>query len=161
MAQFDLKNAVLKIKDGTTPTANELTIVVGEGNLSYTERVNREYINNRGVIHGVRDGDEEPLDVSLEFMWEFLRANGADPPTVEDALKKRGNASSWATSGTDVCEPYCVDIEIVYTPVCAGVDAETILLNEFRYEELEHDLRGGTVSVTGKCKIKEATVSRG
>jgi hypothetical protein len=94
-------------------------------------------------------------------MWEFLMADVGDPPTVEDALKKRGNASTWETSGADACEPYAVDIQVVYTPVCAGVDPETILLQEFRYEELEHDLRGGTVSVSGKCNVKEASVSRG
>ena len=161
MAQIDLKNAVIKIKDGTTPTANELTVIVGEGNLTFTERVNREYTLDRGLIHGVRDGDEEPMDVSMEFMWEFIKADTGNPPTVGDALKKRGEAASWVSSGADLCEPYSVDIQVVYTPQCAGVDTETLILPEFRYEELEHDLRGGTVSVSGKCNAKQATVSRG
>lgn len=161
MAQIDLKNAIIKIQDGATPTPNEMTIIIGEGNLSYTERVNREYVLDRGVIHGVRNGDEEPVDVSMDFMWEFIRAATGEPPTVEDALKKRGEASNWVSSGSDPCEPFCVDIVVIYTPPCAGVATETIILKEFRYEDLEHDLRGGTVSVSGKCNVREATVTRG
>jgi hypothetical protein len=157
MAQIDLKKAVIKIKDGGT---EELTIIVGEGNLTYTERKNREYILNRGLIHGVRDGDEEPVDVSMEFMWEFLLADSGETPTVEDALKKRGEAATWVTTGADACEPYCVDIEVEYTPDCAGVKKEIITLGEFRYEELDHDLGAGTVSVSGKCNIAGATSVR-
>jgi hypothetical protein len=137
-----------------------MTIVVGEGNMSYTEKVAREYLLDRGVIYGVRDGDEEPVDVSFEFMWEFLKASTGDPPTVEDALKHRGEAVAWVTSGADPCEPYCVDIEVTYTPVCAGVETETITFAEFRYEELDHDMSAGTISITGKCNIKEPVVVR-
>jgi len=160
MAQIDFKKATVKIKDGTTPTPNELTVVIGEGNLTYTERVNREYTLDRGVIYGVRDGDEEPMDVSLEFLWEFLTASTGETPTIEDAFKNRGEASAWVTSGDDPCEPFAVDIEVVYTPDCPGVENETIVLPEFRYEELEHDFDAGSVSVSGKCNAKEATVSR-
>ena len=36
-AIFDLKNATIKIKDGTATTPNEITINIGEGTLSYSE----------------------------------------------------------------------------------------------------------------------------
>ena len=161
MAQIDLKNAIIKILDGTSPTPKDLEVIIGEGNLTFSEKRNMEYKLNRGRIYGVREGDEVPVDVSMEFMWEFLRSAVGVPPTVEDALKKRGEAITWVSSGADPCEPYCVTIQIIYTPPCAGAQIETVTLNEFRYEELNHDLRGGTVSVTGKCNIKQALTTRG
>lgn len=161
MAQIDLKYATINILDGTTPTANQLEVIIGEGNLTYKESRNVEYKLNRGLIDGVRLGDEVPVDVSLEFRWEFLRASTGNTPTVEDALKQRGEASSWVTSGADPCEPYCNDLVIIYTPQCGGVEIETITLGEFRWESLDHDLRAGTVSVQGKCNIRIATVTRG
>jgi len=160
MAQIDLKNAVIKIMDGTTPTPNEMEVVIGEGNLNYTERRNIEYKLNRGLIDGVREGDEVPVDVSLEFRWEFLRASVGDPPSVEDALKQRGEASTWVTAGADACEPYAVTLVVIHTPPCGGAEVETITLGEFRWEELDHDLRAGTVSVNGKCNIRYATITR-
>jgi len=98
--------------------------------------------------------------VKLDFIWEFLKASTGDTPTVEDVLKKRGEASTWVTSATDICEPYAVDIEIEYTPVCEDVDREIITLADFRYEELSHDLKAGTIAMTGKCNITEPTVVR-
>lgn len=157
MAQFDLKNAVIKIKDGGT---EELEVIVGDGNLTYDEKKAREYVMNRGKIYTVRDGDEEPLEVSLDILWEFLKASSGEPPTIEDALKNRGEASTWVSTSTDPCEPYCVDIEITYSPNCTGVENEVILLKYFRYENLNHDLKAGTVSTSGKCNVVEATVTR-
>jgi hypothetical protein len=48
-AQIDLKNVTIKIVDGATP-ANELEIKIGEGNLTYSEKVNRQYIKDRGPL---------------------------------------------------------------------------------------------------------------
>jgi hypothetical protein len=45
--------------------------------------------------------------------------------------------------GADACEPYCVDIEIVYTPPCTGVKAERILLEEYRWESPQPRPQGG------------------
>jgi hypothetical protein len=139
---------------------NELTIKVGEGNLTYSEKQNVEYKKDRGLLDTVRLGDEEPLDVSFEFWWEFLKASTGGTPTIEDVLKKRGEAADWVTTSDDECEPYCVDIVVLYTPPCSGEDAEEIVLREFRWESLNHDLKAGTISVSGKCNVKEAEVTR-
>ena len=113
------------------------------------------------MLDNVRVGAEEPMDVSFDFVWEFITASsGSGVPSIEDALKKRGEASGWITTSADVCHPYCVDLEIFYTPPCGGAEKERIVLNEFHYETLEHDLRAGSVSCTGKCNTKEAVVTR-
>lgn len=141
---------------------HELEVNVGEGTLSYTEKRNMEYKKNRGVLDTVREGDEEPVDVKLDAQWEFLRSvSGAATPTIEEALKNVGQASGWVTSASDTCEPYAVDVVIVYTPPCEGIPDETITLQDYRWESLEHDAKAGTISTSGKCNITQATVVRG
>jgi len=118
---------------------HNLIVKIGEGNLTYSEKRKIDYVLDRGRLDTVRQGDEQPVEVKLDFMWEFLRAATGDPPTVEDALKQRGNAANWISSSSDPCEPYCVDIIIDYIPPCGGIDSERIILADFRYEDLAHD----------------------
>ena len=159
--KVDLKNATIKIKDGTTPVPNELEIKIGEGNLTFVERVEREYSRDKGLLDTVRNGDQQPVDVNLEFVWEWLKADTGEPPTPIDALKRRGTAAAWLSSSSDSCEPYCVDIEIYIDADCDdGTRPEVILLPDFRYEELNYDLSAGQVAVTGKCNVTDATVTR-
>lgn len=164
MPVIDLKKVTFNIKDGDSP-ANEVEVKIGEGNLSYTERRNMEYLKDKGLLDTVREGDEEPVDVRFDFQWEYLTSDsGATVPTVEEALKREGEAAAWVTSATDGCEPYAVDLEIVYAPDCTGGgvtnEDETILLADFRWEELEHDIRGGSVAATGKSNVTRAAISR-
>lgn len=139
---------------------HQLQIRVGEGNMQWTEKRSVMYTKDRGRLDTVKLGDEEPVEVKLDFTWEFLKADTGETPTIEDALKKRGEASSWVTSSSDLCEPYSVDIVVVYTPPCDDVDVEIYRLTDFRYEDLGHDLKQGQVSVSGKCNITEPTVTR-
>ena len=113
--QIDLKDVTFKIKDGTTPTPNEVEIKIGEGTLTYTERQNMDYTLNRGTLDEVREGDEVPMDVKFEFTWEYIKANttSGGTPTIEDALKQIGNAVAWVSSDADTCRPYAVDLEIL------------------------------------------------
>lgn len=157
MAQIDLKNATIKIKDAGS---NNITVKLGDGNLTYSEKRNFKYVKDRGLLDTVRQEDEEPVEVKIDATWEFIKADSGDPPTIEDALKKRGEAAAWVSTSTDPCEPYAVDIEITYDPPCSGIDDETITLPDFRYETFEHDLKGGTFSISGKCNVVEATVVR-
>jgi len=161
-AQIDLKYCTIKLKDGSTPTPNEITVKIGEGNLTYSEKREMEYVRDRGLLDTVREGDEQPIDVTMDFTWEWLKGlttSGA-VPTIEDALKNRGAASDWVSSSADPCEPYCVDIQVFYSPPCGETYDEVIVLPDFRQTDLSHDLRAGTVSITGQCNATEATVTR-
>mgnify|MGYP001009883641 FL=1 len=158
-AVIDLKDAVITIRDGGS---NSVEVKIGEGNLTYSEKRNMQYILDRGALDEVREGDEVPVDVNMNFTWEYLRAaSGSGTPTIEEALKNIGEASDWVSSDADACRPYAVDIQVLYkpSPVSCG-DQETILLSDFRWEDLSHDLRGGSVAVTGKCNVTQATVTR-
>lgn len=159
MSSFNLKNAILKIKDGTgTPLT--LTVKMGEGNLTYSEKKPRIYIKNRGHLDDVEDGDDEAMEVSFEGKWNFLLSVTGEPLSIEDVLKKRGLASSWVSSDSDPCRPYAVDLELTFTPVCGAVNTEVILFPDFRYESLEHDAKGKTISCKGMCNATEPTVTR-
>jgi len=165
--QIDLKQVELKLKDGATPTANEIIIKIGEGNLTYDENVTMEYTLNRGLLDEVREGDQVPMDVSFDLVWEFITGNldsAGVPPTVEDVLKFKGNAAAWISTDADACRPPAIDVVLEHIPTCgAGAgqqEQEIITLPDFRYETLSHDLRAGTVACSGRCNATEATVVR-
>lgn len=140
----------------------ELEIKVGEGNLTYDENRELEIIRDRGQLDTYREGDEQPMDVSFDFTWEFLYAiSGATTPTIEQALKKVGPASTWTSSNTDdPCAAYVVDIEIINAPDCGNILPEVIRLPKFFYTQLSHDGDAAQVSVTGQCNAKEAVITR-
>ena len=160
MAQISLKKSTMKLKDGTSPTPNSITIKFGQGNLTYSEKRSMEYLLDRGVVDEVREGDDIPVDVKFEGKWDYVTAENGDPPTIEDCLKNVGEASDWVSSDSDACRPYALDIEITYAPSCTGVQNEVISLQDFRWESIDHDLKAGTLSVSGKCNITKASSTR-
>jgi hypothetical protein len=139
-----------------------LRIKVGEGNITWSEKKPREFKLDRGEIDQVRNADEVPMDVSLQLMYEELTASSGDPPTPEDALKRRGEAADWTSANTaDPCAPYCINIRFDHTPPnCTAVDIERVILPMFYYESLDHDPKQGTISCQGKCNATEAQVTR-
>lgn len=140
---------------------NFVDVHVGEGTCSYDEKRKMEYTRNKRRIYSVRTGDEEPMDVSLDFLWEYLSSVDGEPVTIEEAVKQEGAGSTWVTSGSDPCEPYSVDILISYIPPCTGEDTrEDILLKEYRWESFAHDVKAGTVVTKGMCKIPQAVKTR-
>lgn len=160
MASIDLKNVTIKLIDGTAVTPNELEIKIGVGNLTYTERVERIYENDRGLLDEVRDGDEQPMDVTFDFKWDYISST-TGTVSIEDALKQTGEAASWVSTDADLCRPYALDVVLENVPSCVVTDSEeTITLPDFRWEELNHDLRAASISCTGKCNATTATAVR-
>lgn len=159
MGSFNLKKATLKIKDGDSPQ-NNLTVVMGEGNFTYTETKNRVYLKDRGVLSDVESGDDEPMEVSFDGRWQFLLSQSGEPLSIEDVLKKRGEAATWISSDADACNDYAVDLELTFDPSCGATAMEVITFPDFRYETLEHDAQAKTISVKGKCNATEPTISR-
>lgn len=139
---------------------HRLEIKIGEGNMTFSEKVNREYIKDRGRLDIVRNGDEEPIDVRLDAVWEFLKADTGDTPTIRDVIYNIGEASDWVTVDADACQPYALTIVVYYDPECSGENKEKVTLTKFRHETFDSDLRQGTFSVSGKCNITRAEVAR-
>lgn len=145
-------DAVLTV-GGRTVEAN-----IGTGNTTYTENKTYEYQLSRGNLDTVREGDQVPMDVTMDFVWDFLASiDGVDTPTIEDALKRLRAASDWVSSSADPCEPYAVDIEIQHIPNCLTVEEEITTLPDFRVEKLNHDVKAAQVTATGKCNAVYAT----
>lgn len=148
--------------DAITFLPIELEIKLGEGNFTYDETREIEFIRDRGLIDTYREGDEQPMDVAFDFTWEFIKAIvGSGTPTIEEALKQTGEASVWVSSNTsDPCAAYVVDVEIVNAPNCGGILAEIIRLPQFFYTQLSHDSDAASVSVTGQCNATQAVITR-
>lgn len=143
-------------------SSNELEITIGEGNVTWSEQRNIEYTLDRGNIDEVREGDDIPMDVNIDAVWEYITgssSSGANP-TIKEALTKTGNASSWVSSDPDQCRPYAVDIAILYQPDCTTNDQEEIILPDFRWENHDYDLSDGTFSISGRCNATEALAYR-
>lgn len=144
-----------------TFSGRTVEVKVGDGNITYTETKEYNYDLDRGNLDTVREGDQQPMEVSIDMTWEFLTAiSGAATPTLEDALKNRGPAASWVSASSDLCEPYCVDVEIEHIPRCSGEYVEVVTLPDFRQESLEHSIEDSTISCSGRCNATEAIVSR-
>lgn len=139
-----------------------LKIKVGDGTCTFAEKKPREYKLDRGLLDSVRNGDQVPMDVSIGLMYVALTASAGDPPTPEDALKQRGAASTWVNVDvSDPCAPFAINIRLDHQPPgCSAFQVERVILPSFRYEELNHDPKAGTIACTGKCNALEAIVSR-
>lgn len=159
MAQIDLKDAILTVQDGST---NSLELHIGEGNLEWTEKRNIEYVLNRGELGFLREGDEAPVEVSFEFIWDFLTSDTTDgePPTMKEALTQSGPCAGWESSSNDTLQPYTVNIVVNYLPPCPGIDREIIIITQFCYEELAHSSKEAKVVVKGKANITKVTSTR-
>lgn len=108
----------------------------------------------------MRENEDQPMEVSFSFMWEYLKSQGMEAISPEEALKGNGAAASWTSASPDPLAPYCVDLEIQHTPVCPGVYKETVLLPQFHPEQFAHSLNDATVACNGKCNATQATVER-
>lgn len=157
MAQIDLRNATIRIVDGGS---NYIEVQIGEGTFEWVEKRQIDFVKSRGALDTVRENEEQPIEVSTQFIWDFIYGGSTEEITIEDALKQRGNASSWASASSDTNTPYCVNLVIIYVPPCPGIDTETLTLNEFHYIELAHNLRDGTVALKGNCNISSANSTR-
>lgn len=138
-----------------------LQMKIYEGTVNYDEKVNRVYVMDRGLLSEVRNGDEVPMDVKFSAIWDFVQASsGSGTPTVEDVLKNRGEAAAWVTTDEDTCRPYCIDVEITYDPLCSPTKREVITLPYFRYEDDGRGLKDGSLAISGKCNVTQATSTR-
>jgi hypothetical protein len=138
----------------------ELTVKIGDGNLTYTVHKDIQYVLDRGNLDTVREKDQMPCDVKMDAVYEHITTGTGEFLSPIDALKNQGAAVEWVSSATDKCEQYAVDLIVVQTPPCGGVQVETTLFPDFRYETQEFNLKDATIAVTGKCNATEPIVTR-
>jgi hypothetical protein len=146
--------------DVVTFYPQQIEIKVGDGNITYTEHRNYEYMLDRGDLDTVREGDEVPLDVKLECTYEHITTGTSEDISPMDALKGIGGADEWVSSSADLCEPYAIDIEVEHSPPCGGAQKELVLFPDFRAETKEINYKEANISLTGKCNVIEPEVTR-
>lgn len=149
------------LDDGViTFAAQELEIKVGDGNVTYTEHKEYDYMLDRGNLDSVREGNEVPMDVKMECVYEHITTGTSEAIAPIDALKAKNGAAEWVGSASDLCEPYSVDMVIQHDVPCGTTQDEDTTFPDFRYETLEVNLKDATISVTGKCNAVEPIVTR-
>jgi hypothetical protein len=146
--------------DVITFLPQQLDIHIGEGNLTYTEHRDYKYTLDRSLLDEVKFGDEKPVDVKTDFLYEFVTTGTSEEVTPVDALKQINGAKEWVSADSDLCRPYAVDVEVFHKQPCGTAEHEVTSLPAFRYETLEFNFKDATIAVTGKCNVVEATVSR-
>lgn len=162
MAAIDLKNATVTIQDGTSPTPESLEIKIGTGQLNYTRRKNYEYRLDRGVLDEVVEGDQVPVELSMDAVWDFITGDSTPTVTVEDAIYNEGQAAAvpWVSTDADPCSPYCTDVLVSYIPACSSVEQEDVTFGQFRADEVQHNYREGQLSIRARCNITKPTAVR-
>lgn len=147
--------------DVITFLPQQLEVELGEGNFTWTEKKEREYRRSRGRLNRVRNGDEQPVELNIDFDWTVLRTGTGEVITPYDAIKGEGGAAGWYASSGNPCDDYCVDVVMVYEPDCNSAVPETTIFEEFRYDSIDGDVEAATLSVKGQCNRTEPTITRG
>ena len=146
--------------DAITFLPQRITVSVGDGDMTWTENRDLIYDLDRGVLDTVRHGDDQPLEVSLGFTFEYVTTESGQTITPVDALKQIGEASEWVSSSSDLCEPYAVDLYVVHCVPCGTDLDQDFLFSDFRYESLEYSLADAAVAVSGRCNVTDVTTTR-
>ncbi len=139
----------------------QVEITVGDGDMKWTEAKEYKYELDRGTLDTVREGDDQPMEVSSNFVFDTVKSGTGETITPVEAIKGTGNASEWVSTSATACEPYCCDVEVVDDRPCGGQYTTTYTFPDFRWEKLDYSAKDGTIAVSGKCNATEPTVVRG
>lgn len=155
-------SAAVVDNDVITVGPNFVEAVIGDGNLTFKESQTVEYVLDRGVLDTTREGDEVPLEFTLDIRFSYIAAQSTDiNPSFIEALHFEGLAAGWIATNNDTCStPKSVDIRIFHDTPCTGVEDEIITLAKACWEEKDYNIGDGGISITGKCNVKRPTVVR-
>lgn len=146
--------------DVVTFYPRKITMKVGEGNIEHTKNKDPQIDTDRGLLDGARAGTEQPMEVSFNYVYDWLKASSGDPVTVDEALEQEGDAADWISAAADPCEPYQVTIKVIDSPPCGSEQAEIILYKYFMPRSINASVEAASVSVTGVCVATKPTKHR-
>jgi hypothetical protein len=133
----NLRDGELVIKDGSaTPVV--LTVILDEGDLSWTQRLRTVEIKDRGSISAghLRKGDDESVQLSFTARWTQLigkSANPADPLQLYETLMLTPGSGVVSTSGTGQQDTLKFEFTVVDP---TGVASEKIVFTKVYRESL-------------------------
>ena len=160
----NLRDAELVLKDGTSPTPLSLTVLLDEGDISWTEKVNTIEIKDRGKISGghLRKGDDESVSLSFSAKWTQLigKANSSgDPLQLYEFLTFASGAGIASTSADGAQETLTFEFTILDP---AGVASEKVTFSKVYRESLsmtegdDYNL----ITFSGKAFVTSPTITR-
>lgn len=138
----------------------QIEIQIGDGDISWTEAREFIYDLDRDLLDTVRQGQEQPLEIEMAFIFEYVTTQSGQTITPVDALKRIGQASEWVSSSSDLCEPYAVDVYIRHCVPCGTDYDQDFLFQDFRYESLEYSIQDASISVSGRCNVTDVVTTR-
>lgn len=159
---FSLKNSILTFEDGTTPTAQFVEVNMGDGNISWDETRELEYLKDRGNLDSVEETEENPISVDMSFRWtEFKSTGGVVTPYEAITVTGQAVTDGWITTDTkDACAPISIDIVVDFTPNCAAEQKEIYRLRAFRYESISPSGSDRQITCSGSCNYRHVEVTR-
>jgi hypothetical protein len=133
----NLRDGELVIKDGSaTPVV--LTVILDQGDLSWTQRLRTVEVKDRGSIAAghLRKGDDESVQLSFTARWTQLigkSANAADPLQLYETLMLTPGSGVVSTSGAGQQDTLKFEFTVVDP---AGVASERIVFSKVYRESL-------------------------
>ena len=133
----NLRDGELVLKDGSSPPL-VLTILLDQGDLTWTQRQHTIEVKHRGAITGghTRKGDEESVHLSFAAKWTQLigkSALAADPLQLYEMLMFLSGSGVVSTSA--VGEQETLQLEFTVRDP-AGVASERIIFHKVYRESL-------------------------
>ena len=133
----NLRDGELVIKDGNAPAA-EITVLLDEGDLTWTQRQQTIEIKDRGSIESghTRKGDDESVSIAFTAKWTQLlgkSANSGDPLQLYEMLSFHPDAGLVSTS--EAGEQETLTFEFTVTDP-AGIATERIVFSKVYRETL-------------------------
>jgi len=138
-----------------------LAIRIGDGDVTWTESREMIYDLDRDLLDSVREGQEQPVEVELNFVFEEVTASSGQPVSPVDALKRIGEATEWVSSSSDLCQPYAVDLFVIHCVPCGTDQDQDFLFQDFRWESLDYSIQDAAIAVSGRCNVANIPTSRG
>lgn len=167
----NLRDGVITIEDGTTPTAFTCTLPCEAGDLQWTESTTVQEVKCRGAVVELKEGEENACTVSFSVrLHHFLGYSNAssDPITPPEILDPRYGGSGTFESTSDSVYATNLIFTLKDPRERNGNKPGTALTNEiitfakFTVETLEYaeGEEYNILSVTGKIPAKGPTIAR-
>ncbi len=137
-----------------------VTVKIGEGDMAWTETKEYIYDRDRDLLDTVREGQEQPVEVEMAFIFDYVTTESGQLITPVDALKRIGEATEWVSSSSDQCEPYAVDIYVLHCVPCGTDQDQDFLFQDFRWESLEYSIQDASIAVSGRCNVSNVVTTR-
>ena len=148
------------VDDGAlTFQSQQVEINVGEGEAKWTESDEYKYDKNRGKLDTVRKGDDVPMELTIDCVFDQIKSGTSELITPIEAVKGKDAAAQWVSSSSSACEPYAVNVVIEDTRSCSSGTA-TYLFQDFRCEKRDYSIKNATIAMSGKCNATEPVITR-